>query len=626
MSLIATCAGRIRPACMSSSRHVARWWLNWLWLLLLVQCGLAVAHPTIQDLQSLRESDPGGLLQRLDRELSRPDPNGDARYLAYQFRLRAEMLLQRGDFVRARADADAFMQRARFLGEDLLLSRALTLQATLEAAQGNLDRALERLDAARQSLGSTNESAELARTHLATAAVHEARGNHAAALVHYEQALELARSVDERPLVALALAGQALATRIVKGPEAGLVLHESALALARGRGDLASATLQLAAICEAQVQAGQLEGARSSCRQAMNEAERFGMEEVKADVQLALGDLSRQRGDLGTAVRHYNAAMAKSTRATDGNARLLARFAQVHDHYGGSELPSGASIPNASALRVRELEQTLLVEREQHRLALSRLNGEMERSSQSQQVLLTLAFALVVLLGGLALLSVRRGYRAKATLQRRLASRDEVLEQARLQIDELAPTDALTGLIHRRRFELLANREIKRANRSGQALTLAIVNIEDFTTMSAQFGQQAGEEMLREVARQLQANLRETDLVCRWRDAEFLCVLPDNDIGGAERTMQRMRQRLAGQPLLVWGDALPITLSFGIAHLGQEIEAAVRAAEAALRATPDLSLAGLGAVGPAAELADDDAAHLATPRPASVALVGTQPA
>lgn len=609
-------AGRSPSARPRPTRNGGRWWSLLLWLLVLPG-GLTVAHPTIEDLQALRESDPGSLLRRLDRELSNPDPHGDPRYLAYQFRMRAEMLLQRGEVARARTDADVFLQRAQALGEHLLLSRALTLQATLEAAQGNLEKSLEQLDAARQSLAGTQETAELARTHLATAAVLDASRRHGEAVSHYQQALEFARSADEHALEALALSGLASATSEVEGPEAGLALHQDALALARKRGDPATATLQLAAICKAKVQAAQLEDARASCRQAIDDAERFGMEAVKADVQLALGDLSRQSGDLGAAVRHYNAAMTRVVRVPDGSTALLARFAQVHDHYGGAESPSGASVPSPSMLRVRELEQTLLVEREQNRLALARLNAEIDRSNQSQQVLLTLGAAFVLLLAGVVVLSLQRGFRAKATLQRRLASRDEVLEQARQQIDELSPTDALTGLIHRRRFEMLVGREIKRANRSGQALTLAIVNIEDFAAMSAQFGQQAGEEMLREVARQLHSNLRETDMICRWRDAEFLCVLPDNDIEGAELTMHRVRQRLAGQPLLVWGDTLPITLSFGLARLGQEIEAAVRDAEAALEAGPESGPASVRIAHPAPASVNAVPAHAGTLRSAA---------
>jgi diguanylate cyclase (GGDEF)-like protein len=552
--------------------------------LLALHCGWLAAHPTIEDLQSLRESDPGGLLQRLDRELGEADPDGEPRYLAYQFRLRAEMLLQRGEIARARADADSFLQRAQALGEPLLISRALVLQATLDAAQGKLESALERFEAARRQLENAQQPIELARTHLAIAAAQDSGGNHTTALLHYQQALALTRSAGETALEALALAGLARATRLVDGPEAGLALHQQALQLARQRGDVAAAAHQQAAICEAQVQAGQLEAAQATCRDALEQAQRLDLEGPQARLELALGDLSRQRGDLGAAVRHYNAAMARPQRAVNANVELLAQLAQVHDHYGGSESPPGAPAPNANALKVRELEQTLQSEREQHRLALAGLGADRERSRQFQYVLITLAAAIVLLFAGIGAVSLRRGYRAKATLQRRLASRDEVLEQARQQIDELAPVDGLTGLVHRRQFESLVGREITRARRSGQALTLAIVNIEDFAAMSAQFGQQAGDEVLKEVARQLHFNLREADLVCRWKDAEFLCVLPDNDIASAELTMQRVRQRLAGQPLLVWGDSLPITLGFGIARLEQDIEDAVRIAEGALRA------------------------------------------
>ncbi len=76
--------------------------------------------------------------------------------------------------------------------------------------------------------------------------------------------------------------------------------------------------------------------------------------------------------------------------------------------------------------------------------------------------------------------------------------------------------------------------------------------------------------------------VRRTDSVCRWGGEEFLFLLPDNDTSAAVQAMERVRQNLAEDPLQLEGDSISITLTFGIAPVDDDVDAAIRKADAAM--------------------------------------------
>jgi two-component system cell cycle response regulator len=146
------------------------------------------------------------------------------------------------------------------------------------------------------------------------------------------------------------------------------------------------------------------------------------------------------------------------------------------------------------------------------------------------------------------------------------------------QVRGLAATDALTGIANRRTFDAELAREVSRADRSGSALALIIVDIDHFKAHNDANGHQEGDRTLQRVATILEQGGRSTDTVARYGGEEFVVLLPGSDAVAAHLKAERYRQEIEG---LLDG----VTASFGVAcypQHGAAAEALIEAADGAL--------------------------------------------
>ena len=107
-------------------------------------------------------------------------------------------------------------------------------------------------------------------------------------------------------------------------------------------------------------------------------------------------------------------------------------------------------------------------------------------------------------------------------------------EHANEALIKLAFTDFLTGLKARRYFEEQLDLEIKRAGRNSSPLSLVLVDIDDFKLVNDRYGHKAGDIILREIASCLMKDRREIDTVARYGGDEFVILLPDTNLVGAD--------------------------------------------------------------------------------------------
>ncbi|MBS1678127.1 MAG: GGDEF domain-containing protein [Actinobacteria bacterium] len=107
--------------------------------------------------------------------------------------------------------------------------------------------------------------------------------------------------------------------------------------------------------------------------------------------------------------------------------------------------------------------------------------------------------------------------------------------------EELARSDALTGLPNRRALDDRLPREMARALRSGSALSLAIIDIDHFKSYNDTYGHLAGDAVLRDCAAAWDGALRGEDMILRFGGEEFLVVLPDCGIDDATEIVERLR-------------------------------------------------------------------------------------
>ncbi len=143
-----------------------------------------------------------------------------------------------------------------------------------------------------------------------------------------------------------------------------------------------------------------------------------------------------------------------------------------------------------------------------------------------------------------------------------------------------ARIDSLTGLANRRALEEVLAAEISRAQRFTHQLAIVLLDLDRFKEINDSFGHAAGDVMLRAVSRLLTSLARQGDTVARWGGEEFVVVLPETDLAGAQRFAERLRRTIEAQSV---GD-MKTSASCGVATMLPEdnVEELLRAADQAL--------------------------------------------
>ena len=149
----------------------------------------------------------------------------------------------------------------------------------------------------------------------------------------------------------------------------------------------------------------------------------------------------------------------------------------------------------------------------------------------------------------------------------RLASK---LARQNKRLDELGRTDGLTGLANRRQCFALAETELARHYRTGRPAALLIMDIDHFKDINDRYGHPMGDEVLCSVADILRRCCRETDTPTRYGGDEFLVMLPETDLRGAEEAARRIRGELETLRFENAPD-LRCTVSLGAAEAGRDI-------------------------------------------------------
>ena len=141
------------------------------------------------------------------------------------------------------------------------------------------------------------------------------------------------------------------------------------------------------------------------------------------------------------------------------------------------------------------------------------------------------------------------------------------LSNKRLQ--ELALTDALTGLPNRRHGMDRLEQEWALATRAGRSMCCMMVDIDHFKSVNDTYGHQVGDAALKLVASCLHQAARKQDVVCRLGGEEFLVICPDTDEQAGFHYAERLRQHVSSCALTVNGETLYLEVSIGLADNAQ---------------------------------------------------------
>jgi len=157
----------------------------------------------------------------------------------------------------------------------------------------------------------------------------------------------------------------------------------------------------------------------------------------------------------------------------------------------------------------------------------------------------------------------------------------ERLDQLHAKLRRLSYTDGLTGLANRRRSMEVLHNEAARQARTGQPMSLVLIDADHFKQVNDQFGHDMGDNVLRAIGRLLMSCVRSpTDVACRLGGEEFALILPDTSREQAEAICARLREQLGRQTFGAGEDAFKVTLSMGVIESsGQGVEELLKQAD-----------------------------------------------
>ena len=132
------------------------------------------------------------------------------------------------------------------------------------------------------------------------------------------------------------------------------------------------------------------------------------------------------------------------------------------------------------------------------------------------------------------------------------------------RIEEMASRDGLTGLYNHATFQEKLHELVKGAEAQSTNLSIIMSDIDHFKSFNDTYGHQAGDFVLKEVARIWKTVMPENAVLARYGGEEFIGVLLDHEYSQARQIAEDLRETLENCPILFEGQQLQVTASFGV--------------------------------------------------------------
>ena len=157
------------------------------------------------------------------------------------------------------------------------------------------------------------------------------------------------------------------------------------------------------------------------------------------------------------------------------------------------------------------------------------------------------------------------------------------LHEAKLSAEDMARTDALTGLNNRRAFFDKARALFDFCKGNQQPVSAIMLDVDHFKHINDRFGHASGDLALSNLAQILKNQLRDSDLLCRFGGEEFAILLPNTSVHDAEAVANQLKQSLMGATIALSCESLlSLTASFGVSDIGETLEEILSHADKAM--------------------------------------------
>ncbi len=155
-------------------------------------------------------------------------------------------------------------------------------------------------------------------------------------------------------------------------------------------------------------------------------------------------------------------------------------------------------------------------------------------------------------------------YEETRCLEEELRANNEALSQANRQLAELATLDPLTKALNHRALMETLERDLAHARRHQRPYTVILCDIDHFKALNDSYGHPVGDMILQEFTHVVRDLLRAEDNIGRWGGEEFILLLPDTPLAGAETVAERLRATIASHSFQI-GGGIHLTCSVGVA-------------------------------------------------------------
>jgi len=142
----------------------------------------------------------------------------------------------------------------------------------------------------------------------------------------------------------------------------------------------------------------------------------------------------------------------------------------------------------------------------------------------------------------------------------------EKFKQEKRKVEELSKYDYLTGLFTRREGLDRLSYFAELSKRTKKALSLIIMDIDNFKKVNDYFGHNCGDSVLKKVAMSIRNNIRQIDTAIRWGGEEFLIVLPETELNKAYRIAERIRKEIENIKFRCRKKDFRVTITCGVSE------------------------------------------------------------
>ena len=146
------------------------------------------------------------------------------------------------------------------------------------------------------------------------------------------------------------------------------------------------------------------------------------------------------------------------------------------------------------------------------------------------------------------------------------------LEKVNNQLEIISKTDGLTGLLNRKSWEDLLEKEFDRESRYQEECSLIIFDIDHFKKVNDGFGHPAGDEVIKQTADIVRQSIRKTDVAGRYGGEEYVILLPHTPIDSAKVLAERIRKKIEAKPAYYEGQIISYTVSMGVAAFDKSLK------------------------------------------------------